>query len=57
MERGNLQKENCQAEKHQNYVLLIIASAEGKATYLLGILKKKFLCRKEVGKDDLGDPF
>lgn len=44
-------------KKSETYYVLIIASVEGEASYLSGILKKGFLCWKEVGKDDLEDPF
>lgn len=58
MERGNLWKEDGEAGKVlETYYVLIFASEEGKATYLLGILEKKLPCQKEVGNDDLEGPF
>ena len=45
-----------QEERSEAYYVLIVASVEGEATSLSGVVKKGFLRWKEVGKDDLEDP-
>lgn len=41
----------------ETYYVLIIARVERAVTCLSGIIMKGFLGWKEVGKDDLEDPF